>query len=162
MSENRICPVCEKDIPEDARFECPLCHLNLIWLDDEIAIQEARQKFTGKLFPVERHIEKEVEEPYVELDSSVKWEHYSVGVLGNFLFGLFIFVVASDGHFYFPAIGFILFLPFGILAGYIGTLLEKESAQTLSQKLGLLFLTIILSVIFSFIVALLITIILFL
>ena len=50
MSEPRICPVCENEIPEDAKFLCPHCHLNLIWLDDEIAIQEARQKFTGELF----------------------------------------------------------------------------------------------------------------
>ena len=50
MSEGRLCPVCENEIPEDARFLCPHCHFELKWLDDEEAIQDARQNFTGELF----------------------------------------------------------------------------------------------------------------
>jgi hypothetical protein len=30
MAEQRICPVCENEIPEDARFLCPNCHNNIV------------------------------------------------------------------------------------------------------------------------------------
>ena len=53
MSEIRICPVCENEIPEDARFLCPHCHFELNWLDDYRAIQKAKQNYTNELFKAE-------------------------------------------------------------------------------------------------------------
>jgi len=151
MSESRICPVCENEIPEDARYYyCPHCFFDFEILNDEIAIQEARQKFTGELLTVEKRPENKVEKSYAEQDSSISWALYAVGVLGNLLFGLFIVDGASDGHFYFPFGRWFFFLPFGILAGYIGTWMEKMAPLTLPGKLGLLIFTIILSIFFSF------------
>ena len=44
MSESRICPVCENEIPEDARFLCPSCQVNLQLLDDEEVVARARNQ----------------------------------------------------------------------------------------------------------------------
>jgi len=49
MSESRICPVCGKKIPEDVTFECPYCHFDLKWLDNDREIERTKQSLTGKL-----------------------------------------------------------------------------------------------------------------
>ena len=48
MSESRICPVCDYEIPEETRFLCPRCHFELKWLDNEEEIKRAKQSFAGK------------------------------------------------------------------------------------------------------------------
>lgn len=48
MSESRICPVCEKEIPLGVRYSCQYCGFDLENLNDEEAIEKVRQSFTGK------------------------------------------------------------------------------------------------------------------
>ncbi|MEJ2510765.1 MAG: hypothetical protein P8Y72_04110 [Anaerolineales bacterium] len=60
MSESRICPVCDYDIPEDARFLCPHCQFELIWLEDERMIERAKQSFTGEIYKPEIKVKKPV------------------------------------------------------------------------------------------------------
>jgi hypothetical protein len=78
MSESRNCPVCENDIPEDARFLCPHCHFELKWLDDEEAIERAKQSFAEKLYEPE-------ENPPQELNTTSFLYHLLVGFLGGSL-----------------------------------------------------------------------------
>jgi len=88
MSESRICPVCENDIPEDARFLCPHCHFELKWLEDEEAIQDARQNFTGELFTNKDNselVEKSNESNQLEGYLSVIGGVIFLGVAVNFL-----------------------------------------------------------------------------
>ena len=43
MSESRICPVCENEIPSDWSYICPHCNFELKWLDDEGEIERAKK-----------------------------------------------------------------------------------------------------------------------
>ena len=146
MSETRICPVCENEIPEDARFECPHCHLNLIWLDDEIAIQEARQKFTGELFTVEKQPEKIVE-------SIAAKEHRMAGVIGAIIAPFVYLFGWASGEvgwvlFCLPA-NFLISLPIGLVIGVLGYQFEKNLNRRLNFRFVFLILTFILSVVIS-------------
>jgi hypothetical protein len=88
MSETRICPVCENEIPEDAKFLCPHCHFELKWRDDESAIQDARQNFTGKLFTDKDNPElagKSNESSQLEGSISIIGGVIFLGVAVNFL-----------------------------------------------------------------------------
>lgn len=49
MSETRICPVCENEIPADARFLCPHRHFELKWLDDDREVERAKQAYTSTM-----------------------------------------------------------------------------------------------------------------
>ena len=87
MSESRICPVCEEEIPEDAKY-CPKCYFELKWLDDAIAIQEAKQNFTGELFMDENDsklVDKTKESNQLEGTLSVIGGVIFLGVAVNFL-----------------------------------------------------------------------------
>jgi len=43
MSENRVCPLSENEIPEEARFICRHCNFELKWLDDEAEIGRTKK-----------------------------------------------------------------------------------------------------------------------
>jgi len=146
MSESRICPVCENEIPEDARFLCPHCHFELKWLDDESAIQEAKQNFTGELFTVEKDKQDEsAEEPWPSLGN-----HFIAGILGGAVAQI---VYLKWG----PYIewGWALFclpfhcLPIGLLTGFLGYLLGKKLNRGLGIRFVFLILTFILSIVFG-------------
>lgn len=46
MSESRICPVCENEIPEEARYSCRYCGFDLKMLNDEEGIERAKRSTT--------------------------------------------------------------------------------------------------------------------
>ena len=43
MSESRICPVCENEIPQHIKVMCPNCDFYMYMMDDEVAIENAKQ-----------------------------------------------------------------------------------------------------------------------
>jgi predicted nucleic acid-binding Zn ribbon protein len=102
MSENRICPVCEKEIPEDARI-CPHSDFELENLNDEEAIE--RRKKGNKL----------------------RKYYILAGPLFGLLLGLFIALQPQVGHeyegwrFFYATFAFVL----GLLAGFICYLLLR-------------------------------------
>ena len=60
MSESRNCPVCENEIPDEARFLCPHCQFELIWLEDERVIERVKQSSTGEIDKPKKIVEKPV------------------------------------------------------------------------------------------------------
>ena len=145
MSDNRICPVCEKEIPEDARYFCPFCRLNLRLIQNNLAVQRARQNYYGEITQDQGNFFKWTPYLSVVLRITGRRKHYIAGVLVSLFVG-FLFVQGYFAPLYFC----IVFLPFGTLAGFVGNLLEKKSTKTSPQMLGLVILTIILSFLFSF------------
>lgn len=51
MDENRICPVCQNDLPEDSKFFCPQCISEMNWLDNAKDIPERKNSFDRKELP---------------------------------------------------------------------------------------------------------------
>lgn len=134
MAESRICPVCENEIPEDARYFCPNCRINLQLLEDEEAIARARKFFPDKSFKVS-------EQPEDEVDSRI-WIYYVGGGVAGLIVGLYYFIICNNPPLLFACpIG-------GIIIGSIGHLLNRF-AITNPRKIVVMILTIVLSIIAS-------------
>ena len=143
MSESRICPVCEKEIPEDARFLCPHCHFELKWLDEEEAIQKARQNFTGELFTDGDSSEMGSRS---NESNQLNGKYYVSGGVVSFIVGVILSLMWVDAGL--TPIYSIFALPGGLLAAYIGTRLEKKFTNAPAlHKIGFVFLCVILSII---------------
>ena len=146
MNETKICPVCENEIPEDARFLCPHCHFELKGLDDEESIEEAKQNFTGELFTVEKPSEMGIE-------SNPEKEHLIAGVIGAVI-AQFVYLIGWPGGevgwalFCLP-LSLLLCLPPGFFAGVLGYQIEKNLNRRLNIGFVFLILTFILSVVIS-------------
>ena len=140
MSESRICPVCEKEIPADARFLCPHCHFELKWLDDDGEIEKAR-----KIFKMGNHKKLEIQ------NSQEDFHDKNISKLKHFIpsfFGVLVFSVWLEwygwGHYY-GCFCPVFSLPFVLVGGIISYQLEKKFTR---DKPGLSRVLFLLPVIF--------------
>lgn len=115
MSESRICPVCENDIPEDARFLCPYCHFELKWLDDSIAIEKAKQKFKGILYKFDDGSEERNQENNSE--EEIGFDFTLIGILGGSLGFMLSAIFGQLSRNIFPQLVFTIIL--SVSVGYI-------------------------------------------
>ena len=58
MNKSRICPVCDYEIPDEARFLCPRCHFELKWLNNSEEIERAKQLLWKWANPYDKEEEK--------------------------------------------------------------------------------------------------------
>lgn len=115
MNESRICPVCEKEIPEDMRFRCPNCWLDLQKMADVEYIANHKGRFGEQKSPW----------------WSFRWEYFFSGLVGSAMFlalgSIFDFVERGEvTQYFFP------WLISGFWAGIIGTSIDKQSDAYLS------------------------------
>ena len=79
------------------------------------------------------------------------WKYFLVGVIVSLLSGFIMSVpFMYDGYLYSEYSGLLYALPGGVLAGYAGGLIDKKIAKTTLHKLGIMLITIVLSILFSF------------
>ena len=147
MNETKICPVCENEIPEDARFLCPHCHFELKWLDDENAVEKAGKILKdGNQTKLEMHDSKET----IQDKKISKFKHLLPGILVHLAFSASFEM--RVGHFY--GIFLAIFgLPVVLVGGIISYFLEKIFKK--SQRFGsgeLLFLLPIILIIVAWII----------
>lgn len=128
MSESRICPVCENEIPENATFVCPYCSFELKSLDDENAIEKARKIFKEEKY-TKREIHKSIEDFQDKNVSKIK--HFLPGILWVLVFSVSFELRA--GHFYGVFLG-IFGLPVVLVGGIISYQMEKKFKK--SQRYG--------------------------
>lgn len=160
MAEKRICPICGNEIPEGSSYYCPRCGFPLEKMNEEEAIERAKQYFTGimtnpKLRPTASP--KDVHKPSTKLFDHALKEIVTLiiflfaGMLGELI--VLIILVAGNSSDYFSAvIGFFLYSPIGILCGYSGYALEKIFNKFFRKRYVFYLLTIILSVVIFFII----------
>jgi hypothetical protein len=123
MTEKRICPICENNIPEKTRFLCPYCHFELKWLDDEEAIQKEKQRYAERLKTKEEPKEKK------EIPSH---KFYRAGILGGFGLALIVSIITGvsnrdlEEFFELLVLFAIVYLPGGLVAGFISNLMAKK------------------------------------
>ena len=80
------------------------------------------------------------------------WKYYGSGVLVSIITGAIFFVLWRVFEVSISMGNLIFFIPVGLLAGYIGTQLQKKFNGTWHNELGLLILTIIISIILTIII----------
>ena len=127
MSESRICPVCENEIPEDTRYYCTYCSFDLEMIDNEEAIEIARKSFTGELF---NGSEKPKKEPRPSLLS-----HVLVGILWEII--ILIIIIEDRGSWagmFISTILFLRFFPIILLAAGSSYLFEKVFRKYLLRQ----------------------------
>ena len=140
MNETRICPVCENEIPEDASYYyCPycFCFFDREKRNDDEAIESAKQNLDR-----------------VKNDKSISATgHLIAGFIGALVAQVVYFIVwpwgAIDMQCFAMPTFFLLSLPFGLLTGYLGYLLEKKLNRRLNMRFVYLILTFILSIVTS-------------
>ena len=79
-------------------------------------------------------------------------KYYVTGVLVSIITGAIFFVLWLVFEVSISMGNLILFIPVGLLAGYIGTKLETKFGGTRLKKLGILILTIIMSILLTIII----------
>ena len=117
MTETRICPVCENEIPEEMKFRCPNCWLDLQKLTDVEYVANYRGIF------------KEQKSQWW----SFRWEYFFSGLGGSAMFlalGYIFDIVELE---FMPQYIFPWFMS-GFLAGIIGTSIDNQSYGDLSTK----------------------------
>lgn len=120
MSESRICPVCENEIPEDATFVCPYCSFELKSLDDGNTIEKAR-----KIFKMGNHKKQEIhnsQEDFQDKNIS-KLKHFIPSFLGVLVFSVWL-ELYGWGHYY-GCFCPVFSIPFVLVGGIITYRLEK-------------------------------------
>jgi len=136
MSESRICPVCENEIPQHIKVMCPNCDFYIYMMDDEDAIESAKKNFT--------------DESYKDGELS---GHFIAGVLGSIIITLIknIGFGSWDGAFFIYSLFFTI--PGGFLSGYIGYRLNKPSnifTSNRRRRINGFLRTFLISLLFSF------------
>ena len=137
MSESRICPVCENEIPEDARFLCPHCQFELKGFYDDNYISNRRRTYQR-----EEDALKGIKKVYFNFAGILgvvvaqivyfKWGPYIEGGWALFCMPFYI----------------LLSLPLGLYTGKLSFRLEKKLNRGLIIMFAFLILTFILSTVF--------------
>ena len=152
MNQPGICPVCENEIPEDARFECPHCHFELKWLDDEGEIERAKQTFTGELFKIE---EIQIIKPEKHWTSTLLpslRRHIIAGILWEIVYFI-IFALINGGiedESYIIFAAFLVLLPFFLFTAFCSFILERLFIKSFNKQIVYYLLTPVLFVINMF------------
>ena len=140
MSKNRICPVCENEIPDDARFECHHCWSDLKKISDEDYVTTRRLTY-----------QQENEKRKAQENASRTKEHRKAGILGALIAPIIYLVIGDSGDtgwwVCLLPLGWLLCLPLGLLTGHLGLYIEKKLIKPMNSRFVFLMLTFFLSTI---------------
>lgn len=157
MNESRICPVCEKEIPEDAKFVCPNCDFELKWLDDEAKIERAKQKFSISLKKTSKgSLEDSQETSQADGFSCLLYfGYFFVGLIGTIVPIFIMSIILGFGGYNSPdnanILGYITLICMPSCALLAGIIVVKKKSSSISTLLSVV-ITVALSFLLSAII----------
>ncbi len=82
METTKICPVCDHEIPADARFLCPHCHFELKWLNDSKQVESHKAYIQEKIIRGESEQETDSsQDPVTGFSTIATILFFTIGIL---------------------------------------------------------------------------------